>query len=328
MINHFRIIFMIIIFTGLTRITIAQTPKLEEGIWAVAWSPDGQMLATANPGGKVYIYDSEGQLIHTLSGHDRRAGGLAWSPDSKWLATGGMDNYVRIWDIENGNLIREINAHASILILDWQPNGNYLVAASSDTLQAWNTETWHEFVFESGITILDLEWNPTGTRFAFVFYGGMATATINDDDFTDVHVFSETIHANSVSWSRDGTRLVTAGGQEGRVRLWDVESEQQISVLLESDEAIWDAIFLDELGEQVLAVTEGGNIHRIDVSSQSVVSTQMEDAWLWAAAWNPLRDRLVLGGLIELSDEARDASAINDFQATGFLKIISIVSEE
>src|SRR5262249_14716272 len=68
---------------------------------AVAFSPDGQRLASGSYDHDAYVkvWDvATGELIWKARGHDKPVFAAAFSPDGQTLATGGYDKTVRLWD--------------------------------------------------------------------------------------------------------------------------------------------------------------------------------------------------------------------------------------
>jgi hypothetical protein len=80
------------------------------------------------------------------------------------------------------------------------------------------------------------------------------------------------------------------------VRLWDANSGQQLAILLQTDQTVTDAVFVDEAGSQVVAITDEGIAYLIDVSSATVLEQRLFPARLWRAAWNPQANLLAISG--------------------------------
>ncbi len=70
------------------------------GADAVAFSPDGKMLATGGRDQKVKLWAlPEGRPLHVLWGHEKPVLTVAFSPDGTRLASGSGDNTVRLWGV-------------------------------------------------------------------------------------------------------------------------------------------------------------------------------------------------------------------------------------
>src|SRR5258708_9334782 len=70
---------------------------------AVAFAPDGSLLAPAAADGVVEIRDAQtGRVAKTLPGHNGGATALAFSPDGNVLFCGEVHGGPRSWDVRTG----------------------------------------------------------------------------------------------------------------------------------------------------------------------------------------------------------------------------------
>jgi WD40 repeat protein/mono/diheme cytochrome c family protein len=165
-------------------------------ISALAWSPDGSVLAVA-AWHEVILRSGDGeQLLGRFLGESPRVESLAFSPDGKQLAVAGgaPSEYgeVQIWDVAEKKLVRSIKASTDCFFgLSWSPGGGKVAVGCADKL----------------------------VRVFAVADGREAMRCDNHIDW----VFA-------TAWSRDGARLVSAS-RDKAVKLIDVATGHLIDDL-------------------------------------------------------------------------------------------------
>lgn len=89
---------------ALTAVLVASSVRAvlrghDDRIRGVAWSPDGQRLATASSDRTVRIWDGEsGAEIIVVGAHTGGVESVSWSPDGRRIASAARDGTSRIWD--------------------------------------------------------------------------------------------------------------------------------------------------------------------------------------------------------------------------------------
>src|SRR5438132_253227 len=72
----------------------------KDAVNAVAFSPDGALLASGSDDDTVRLWDAAtGKATATLKGHADSVLGLAFSPDGRVLASASADDTVKLWDV-------------------------------------------------------------------------------------------------------------------------------------------------------------------------------------------------------------------------------------
>lgn len=198
-----------------------------------------RLLLSCSADGHVRLWSLEvWSCLCIYKGHDGPVLRLQWGPHGHYFATGGWDKTVRVWMQDKASAQRLMVGHdTSISAIAWHPNGAYVFSASDETdktIRMWSVVTGRCVRIFTGHTdyISALEVAPNGRLLASADHGGNIF-------FWDIDKGTRIKRSRghgkggifSLSFSVESTVLVS-GGQDGTVRVWDVELPAQDAGLL------------------------------------------------------------------------------------------------
>lgn len=114
--------------------------KHTDWIYAVAYSPDGVLVASADRSGGLHVWEAEtGRLYLDLTGHKGAINSLAWRDDSNVLASAGDDGSVKLWDMHEGKLVKSVNAHnGGAMAVHFDHDGRFVTAGKDNRVRLWD----------------------------------------------------------------------------------------------------------------------------------------------------------------------------------------------
>jgi WD40 repeat protein/serine/threonine protein kinase len=215
-------------------------------VYAVAFSPDSKIVATASTDGTARTWDvATGKSLNVFSGHTDTVASIAFSPDGKTLAASSDDMTIRLWDVSSTHEIKSFRGHTDIIwSIAFAPDGKRLASASYDyTLRIWDVET--------GVEALRIDMPTTSSGVAFS-PDGQFVLSAGDDGAARLYDSSSGIlvheyHGSSlpvvvVAYAHNGKYIAT-GSNDKTARIWDVESGEEMTRLEGHRDSIYGIAF-------------------------------------------------------------------------------------
>ena len=174
-------------------------------IVAIAFSPDGQLLAISDRRGEIHLWQvAERQILFTLKGHSGVVRSIAFSPDGQTVVSGSDDTTVKLWSIPTRQHIKTLCEHTNqVNSVAFSPDGFTLASGSRDkTIKLWD------------------------------FHTGECRITLR----------GHTSRVRAVAFSPN-SQLLASTSSDKTVRLWDVTSSRYLAILKGHDRSVYAVAF-------------------------------------------------------------------------------------
>jgi len=284
-------------------------------ISAVAFSPDGKVLAVSGYH-EVVLHEADGsKIIARLGGDARRVESLAFSPDGKLLALSGDSpgefGEIQIWNVAARKQLKSFKITSDALYgVSWSPDGTRLafgcadksvrVISAGDGHELLKFDSHSDWVFATAFS-LDGKKLVSGSRDK-----AMKLIDAGNGQFIDdINQLFEGVLCLARHPRQD---IVVYGGDLGTPRTYRISDNQQrgggdtkrdanILKQFERQPGAIHAVAFSGDGKQIAVGGLGGEVRVYDAESGSRVATlKGHEGAVFAVAFHPVKNQLVTGG--------------------------------
>ena len=204
-------------------------------VFTVDISPDDRTIATAGEDKVLKLWRADGTLLKSLKGHQARIWDVKFSPDGKIIATASRDRTVKLWSCQGREILTLRGHQDAVLGVAFSPDGKMIATASRDrTVKLWNRN-------------------------------GRLLSSI------DAH--NREIDDLAFSPAVNNTQLLATGGNDGSLKLWEIEGEKILPQPQQTIDLVRDDIHVvafSPIGKTIAVGSRDGKIRLFDLNGKIV----------------------------------------------------------
>ena len=267
-----------------------------EKIHQLAWSPDGQYIASSSLDETIQVWNAQnGTILLTQRSNSLQPQVFAWSPDSQFIAstTGLLSDTLHVWNVATGQ-VSSAHAHyrsheETVRSIAWSPDGTYIASAGDDrSVHIWNVATGRAVFTYRGHTaaVKTLAWSPDGKRIAS---GGDDKRVHTWNALTGGNIAVYYAHLdtiNAVAWSRGGSHIASASDDK-TVHIWDSSTARKVLVYPAHSGGVTGVAWSPD-GIRVASSSRDDTVHlwHALTARTGTIFTGHSD-WVSTVAWSP-----------------------------------------
>ena len=207
-------------------------------VLSVCFSPDGKTLVSSSEDKKIMIWNvNERKLVRSITDHHQKGiRSVGISPDNKTLLSAGYERRMNLFEIKSGVRIRSLKGQPySIKSVVFSPTRNavaYGIEENSIKIFDLSSEIDDHRLPARANSVFSIDFGPRGNI--------LASSSKDNDENNSIKVWnvktgktsfslcgahSDKIHAIKVSPSG---KFLASGSLDHTVKIWDLESEEEI----------------------------------------------------------------------------------------------------
>lgn len=277
----------------------------EDGVNAVAFSPDGQKIVTGSSDKKIRIWNAQtGQLIaKPLVGHLNSVDSVAFSANGQQIISRGSGGLIRTWDTQTGLPIGQpVKGNIDRADAAFSSDGQRMVAKSREGMvRIWDAKTGVPIGNPLKGTVeqfFSIAFSPDGQRLV----SGSRDKTVQIWDVKTGEAISKPLEGHtrsvqSVAFSADG-RWIVSGSRDNTIRIWDAKTGMALSRPFIGHTNSVNAVAFSPDGQSIVSASSDKTVRIWDFIPRTTISTFLQGyiSSVKSVAFSPNGQWLVTAG--------------------------------
>jgi WD40 repeat protein/mono/diheme cytochrome c family protein len=296
-------------------------------VMAVAFSPDGNLVATSGYREVIVWNATDGQLVRRISNLAERPHDIEFSTNGELLAvaagTPGQLGEVKLFKVADGSLTADLfTTDDEVFSVAFSPDNTKLAASCADrSVRVYDLASKQRLTFieDHADWVMDVAWSPDGSKLATASRD--KTAKVFDAKTGDALATFNT-HGQpvfGVGFLPDGKQVVS-GGRDNKLRVWNVADGKQAREIGGFGGEVFRLVVTPDGFSLATSADKQIRLHKLADGSQ-VRAFAGHNEWVYAVAPHLASKRLVSGshdGEVRIWNYDDGKSLLNFLAAPGY----------
>jgi len=243
---------------------------------ALAFSPDGRVLAVGSSDGAVSLFPMEPKgALRLFSEHTHAVIALAFSADGSALASADGDHRIRVFDVAEGVRRWSRQDHADLITgLCFSPDSRRLVSVSLDGRMRFHDSGTGQPLSPTPAACAAIHaaaFSPGGRSIAVGTADGEIRMHPAEGDGPPAAIKAHDAGVTALAFSTDGA-LLASGGRDGAVAIWSGSGDSSLAVLTPCAGAVTSLVFSPD-GHFLLAGCTDHAVYQYDALTPGFIKS-------------------------------------------------------
>jgi WD40 repeat protein len=220
------------------------------------------------------------QSLYTYRSPDGMIETLAWSPDSQLISSSTSGADLQVWEALSGRQIQTLPDRAGVESVAWSPDGRYIATGSWDrTASIWE--------FAIGKRVLIYRGHIQGQS-STRFHQQSVIEMLPEIAARELHrsVSLRPWGITSLTWSPDGTRLLSSGG-DNTTQVWEALTGQPLLTFGSQLDYYYAATWSPDGQHLLMRTSQGVQIHNATTGVHEFTIPIQDDLLNGPSAYSP-----------------------------------------